>query len=52
MATFKQYTKKNGDKQWMFRASLGTDYLTGSRIETTRRVFSTEREALLTLNQL
>ncbi|MEB5950651.1 site-specific integrase [Enterococcus innesii] len=52
MATFKQYTKKNGEKQWMFKAYLGTDYLTGIRIDTTRRGFSTKREAQLALNQL
>jgi integrase len=52
MATFKEYKKKNGEKLWMFKAYLGIDYLTGKRIETTRRGFSTKKEAQLTLNQL
>ncbi|MBO0475072.1 site-specific integrase [Enterococcus ureasiticus] len=52
MATFKQYTKKNGDKLWMFSTYLKTDYVTGKQINATRRGFKTKKEAQAALNQL
>ena len=52
MATFSQYEKKNGTKEWMLRAYLGTDPLTGKRITINRRGFSTKKAAQLELNIL
>lgn len=52
MATFKQYEKKNGTKAWLFKAYLGTDSITGKEIHTTRRGFSTKKEAKLALSRL
>ncbi|MCD1023509.1 site-specific integrase [Enterococcus sp. SMC-9] len=52
MATFKEYKLKNGTKRWMFTTYLGTDYVTGKQINTTRRGFSTKKEAQYALNQL
>lgn len=52
MATFKQYEKKNGTKAWLFKGYLGTDPLTGKEIHTTRRGFTTKKEAKLALSRL
>lgn len=53
MATFKTYkNKRTGKTQYMFKAYLGTDPSTGKRVETTRRGFTTKKEAKLTLDQL
>lgn len=52
MATFKQYEKKNGTKAWLFKGYLGTDPITGKEIHTTRRGFSTKKEANLALSRL
>lgn len=52
MATFKQYEKKDGTKAWMFQTYLGTDYITGKQINTTRRGFKTKKEAHAALNTL
>ena len=53
MATnIQKYTKKDGSKAYMFKIYLGIDPLTGKRIETTRRGFSTKKAAQLALNQL
>jgi len=52
MATFKQYTKKNGDKLWMFTTFLNYDYVTGKQRNTTRRNFKTKKEAQQALNRL
>lgn len=52
MAKFKQYTKKNGEKVWMFQAFLGVDESTGKSIKTTRRGFKTKKEAQISLNKL
>lgn len=51
MATFKQYTKKDGTKLWMFKTYLGTD-ASGKQITTTRRNFNTKKEAQLALSRL
>lgn len=51
MATFKQYTKKDGTKLWMFKTYLGTD-ANGKQITTTRRNFNTKKEAQLALSRL
>lgn len=51
MATFKQYTKKNSTKLWMFKTYLGTD-ANGKQITTTRRNFNTKKEAQLALSRL
>lgn len=52
MATFKEYAKKNGEKAWLFKTYLGTDEVTGKQITTTRRGFSTKKEAQRELNKL
>lgn len=52
MATFKQYTKKNGDKAWSFRAYLGMDYVTGQEIRVDRQGFPTKKAAQLELNKI
>lgn len=53
MATFKSYkNKRTGKTKYMFKAYLGIDQATGKRVETTRRGFSTKKEAKLTLDQL
>lgn len=52
MATYKQYTKKDGTKLWMFKTYLGIDAATGKQITTTRRNFKTKKEALLAENRL
>ena len=51
MATFKQYTKKDDTKLWMFKTYLGTD-ANGKQITTTRRNFNTKKEAQLALSRL
>jgi len=52
MANFKQYTKKDGTKLWQFQAYLGVDPITGKSVKTTRRNFSTKKEASLALSRL
>lgn len=52
MATIKQYIKKNGTKAWQFQTYLGIDSLTGKPVKTTRRNFSTKKEAQLALSRL
>lgn len=52
MATIKKYTKKDGSTAWMFNAYLGTDPMTGKQKRTTRRGFSSLKEAKLTLARL
>lgn len=52
LATFKEYKLKDGTKRWMFTTYLGTDYVTGKQINTTRRGFSTKKKAQYALNQL
>lgn len=52
MATFKQYEKKDGSKAWEFQAYLGVNQMTGKPVKTTRRGFSTKKEAQLVLNRL
>ncbi|MGX7132387.1 site-specific integrase [Enterococcus songbeiensis] len=47
MATFKEYTLKDGTKKWMFKTYLGIDPLTGKQIQTTGRGFKTQRLARL-----
>lgn len=44
MATFRQYETKEG-KRWLFKATLGTDPLTGKRKQVTRQGFRTKAEA-------
>lgn len=50
MATFNKY-KKKGKNYYMFKAYLGTDS-SGKRIDTTRRGFTTMKEAKNALRQL
>ncbi|WP_270279701.1 site-specific integrase [Vagococcus bubulae] len=52
MATFKQYTKKDGSKAWLFKAYLGIDEVTGKQVTTTRRGFPSKKTAQLKLNEL
>lgn len=52
MATFKQYTKKNGQKAWMFNAlylGIGKD---GKPVKATRRGFSSQKAAKYEAKQL
>lgn len=50
MATFKQYTKKDGTTAWQYQAYLGIDEATGKRKATTHRGFKTKKEAQISLN--
>lgn len=52
MATIKQYVKRNGTKAWQFQVYLGTNQVTGKPIKTTRRNFSSKKEAQLALSRL
>lgn len=52
MASFTQYTRKDGKKLWKFQAYLGTDSVTGKSIKTTRSNFHTKKEAQIALAQL
>lgn len=52
MAKFKQYTKKDGTKWWMFMAYLGLDPTTGKQVNTTKRNFATKREATASYDRL
>ncbi|MGX6962389.1 site-specific integrase [Vagococcus xieshaowenii] len=52
MATFKQYSKKDGSKAWLFQAYLGVDSATGKEVRTTRRGFKTKKQAQLEVNRL
>ncbi len=52
MATFKQYSKKDGTKAWQFQAYLGIDDVTGKEVRTTRRGFPSKKSAQLKLNEL
>lgn len=52
MATFKQYTKKDGSKAWFFQTYLGTDKITNTKKFTTRRGFTSKKEAQRSLNKL
>ena len=45
MAKFEQYEKKNGTKAWLFQTYLGVDEVTGKEVRTTRRGFSSLKEA-------
>ena len=48
----KSYIKKNGTRAYKFKVYLGSDPITGKRIETTRRGFKTVREAQRALDRL
>lgn len=52
MASFKQYTRKDGRKLWKFQAYLGLDLVTSKPIKTTRSNFRTKKEAQIALAQL
>lgn len=52
MATFEQYIKKDGTKNWLFKGYIGTDPITQTRIRTTRRGFNTKKEAQRELMRL
>lgn len=41
----KEYKNKDGKRLWMFKIYLGTNKLTGKRVETTRRGFKTKTAA-------
>lgn len=47
-----EYTKKDGSKAYMFQLYLGTDPMTGKQKRTTRRGFSSRKEALLARSRL
>lgn len=48
----KEYIKKDGSKAYMFQTYLGVDPVTGKPRKTTRRGFSTKKEAQLTLSRV
>lgn len=52
MPAIKQYSKKDGSKAYMYSLYVGTDPLTGKPKRTTRRGFSTKKEAALSLSRL
>ena len=52
MATFITYKNKKGEKRYRFKVYLGTDLVTGKRIETSRQGFKTKKEAQIALNRL
>lgn len=52
MAIYKQYSKKDGSKAWLFQAYLGVDEVTGKEVRTTRRGFESKKAAQLALNEL
>lgn len=49
MAVIKPYTKKDGTQAYMFNAYIGVDPRTGKKKRTTRRGFSSEKEARIAL---
>ena len=52
MTQIMQYTKKDGSKAYMFNLYLGIDPITGKKKRTTRRGFSSLKEANLALSKL
>lgn len=52
MTTIKKYTKKDGSTAYMFKKYLGIDPITRKQKETTRRGFTTKREAQVALSRL
>ena len=52
MASFKQYTRKDGRKLWKFQAYLGLDPVTSKPVKTTRSNFHSKKEAQIALSQL
>ncbi|EMF0151135.1 site-specific integrase [Enterococcus hirae] len=52
MAMIKKYTKKNGSSAYMFKAYMGTDPVSGKRINKTKQGFKTKKEAQLALARL
>lgn len=52
MAVIKKYIKKDGSAAYMFNAYLGVDPKTGKPKRTTRRGFTTPKEAKLALSRL
>lgn len=52
MAVFSQYQKKDGTKEWKFRAYMGSDPLTGKRQYIKRHGFPTKKAAQIELSIL
>lgn len=52
MATFYTYKNKKGEKRYKFKVYLGTDAVTGKRVETTRQGFESKKEAQRACNKL
>lgn len=52
MAMIKKYTKKDGSSAYMFKAYMGTDPVSGKRINKTKQGFKTKKEAQLALARL
>ncbi|KRM98573.1 phage integrase [Loigolactobacillus rennini DSM 20253] len=52
MANYRKYKKKNGQIAWQFQAYLGVDPVTEKRVKTTRRGFTTKKEAQRELRKL
>lgn len=52
MATFKQYTKKNGEKLWQFKTYLGVNEITGKQDTANKRGYKTKKEAQLACKKI
>ena len=52
MATFIKYKTAKGATRYRFKVYLGTDPVTGKRIETSRQGFKTKKEAQTALTRL
>lgn len=52
MAKVQKYIKKDGTTAFMFRAYLGIDPQTGKAKRTTRRGFTTEKQARLEMKRI
>lgn len=45
MATFKQYTKKNGEKLWQFKTYLGVNEVTGKQESANKKGYKSKKDA-------
>ncbi|MBO0412455.1 site-specific integrase [Enterococcus hulanensis] len=52
MATFKQYTKKNGEKLWQFKTYLGVNEKTGKQDTADKRGYKTKKDAQIACKKI
>ncbi|MEG0679916.1 MAG: site-specific integrase, partial [Carnobacterium sp.] len=52
MATFKQYTKKNGEKLWQFKSYLGINEFTGKQDTAEKRGYKTKKDAQMACKKI